>query len=112
MAVSWKQLASGVAIGTASTMVVTAPSQTQVQFDAASVYNSAGSAVNVQLYLLPSGGSPSTAALITSKNVPSLGSLFLADVVNHKLEPGGILYAIAGATGCTVNVSGKWYVPQ
>lgn len=110
MATIWKELVKGTALTGTSALMYTAPALTSATIQAASATNPTAGAVAVNIFLVPVGQSVGAAYRILSQNVPAGATANLSAIVNHKLEPGAMLYA--DGNGMNLTVSGAEYVPN
>ena len=110
MATIWKELVKGTALTATPALMYTAPVLTSATIQAASVTNGTAGAVAANVYLVPVGQTAGAAYRILSQNVPAGATANLSAIVNHKLEPGAMLYA--DGDGMNLTVSGAEYVPN
>lgn len=110
MATTWKELVKGTALTGTSALMYTAPVLTSTSIQAAAVTNPTAGAVTVNIFLVPVGQSVGAAYRILSQNVAAASTANLSSIVNHKLEPGAMLYADGNGTNLTI--SGAEYVPN
>lgn len=93
----------------AGTLVYTAPTGITTLLKCLDLTNTAATALTVSVYLVPSGGTASTAnVLCYSVLVPPAGQYQWTGT--QILEPGGFIQAIASASGITINAAGGEYV--
>ena len=104
MTVTARRFASATLSGVAATYY-TVPALTKGVVKNVNVCNSTGGAVNLTLYLVPSGGSPdATNILISARSVAAGGVDRCPEVVNQVLEAGATLQALGN--GMTIVASG------
>ena len=93
------------AITTSAVTLYTVPAATRTYLKDINVCNTTGSAVNVNIYLVPAGGTASTAnALVYSYSVAADSFFHWSGV--QVLLPGQTLQVSASATGTTIMASG------
>lgn len=110
MAANWKELVKGTALTGTSALMYTAPALTSTAIQAASATNGTAGAVAVNVFLVPVGQSVGAAYRILSQTVLAGGTANLSAIVNHKLEPGAMIYA--DGNGLNLTISGTEYVPN
>ncbi len=110
MATLWKELVKGTGLTGTSALVYTAPNLTYAAIQAATATNATAGAVAVNVFLVPVGQSVGAAYRILNQNVPAGTTANLSAIVNHKLEPGAMLYA--DGNGLNLTISGTEYVPN
>lgn len=100
MAVTPKSLAlndqiSGTAAGSTDTLYTA--SNVTAQIDAFTVTNTDASAVNINLFILPSGTAATSVDPII-KSVPANSQVIVSEIIGHKIPKDGSLQAFAGTT--------------
>jgi hypothetical protein len=110
MATVWKELVKGTNLTGTSALVYTAPSLTSATIQAAAITNPTAGAVVVNIFLVPVGQSVGASYRILSQIIPAASTGNLSAIVNHKLEPGAMLYA--DGNGMSLTISGAEYVPN
>lgn len=77
------------------------------QIRKATAFNNSGSAVTVDIYILPSGGSASSTEPIVSKSVGMATTVSLSELEGHVVPDGGRIQAFAGTANVIfVSLSG------
>jgi hypothetical protein len=110
MSVSIKQLVAndqitGITDATVDTMYTA--SNLTAQINAATVHNSDVSAVDISVYILPSGVAATAVDPVAVQNIAAGESEVLADLIGHVVPKDGTLVAFAGTTNVLrVTVSG------
>lgn len=108
--IKYRELIPSQVLTAVATVYYTAPASTQAAIHQATASNPTGAAVVVNLYKVPSAGTPAVANRIGSRIVPAGGTVTLFDAINHKIEPGTSL--AADGLGCGISVSGVEFVPD
>ena len=93
------------AITTSAVTIYTVPASTRAMVKSIIIANTTGSAVNVTVNLVPSGGSAGTGNQIIPAVALSGNSVFQLDTA-QVMNTGDFISVIAGATGCTITISG------
>lgn len=105
MAIVPKSLFSGT-ISTTLQVLYTAPSLTTSAIRAANVHNGTASAVSVEFRINPAGGGDIT---IVNQSVGAGLSAPVTDILNHILEPGGMISALTVGGDVSAVLSGLEY---
>ena len=110
MAIIPKRLVDGSQIAASATTYYTA-TNVKTRIDALSLTNTAATAINVTIYLVPSGGSASDSNIVLdARSVPAGGTYIPPGVIGQWIEAGGTLRAFASsATSVTLVASGVEY---
>lgn len=105
-----RRLIEGTQVDTTATSYYASPSNTKTLIQNLTFSNTSASAVTVTVYLAPSGaGTPAADAttLRKTKTVASGDTWVCSEAINHVLEAGDAIYALAGAaTSITIMASG------
>lgn len=105
MALSYKVLVKGAALGATAGQVYEAATLTYATISAVSVNNPTGAPVTFELFL---GTTASNATRIVTKSVPAGAAIPISEAIGHKVEPGMRLFGIGN--GMFLTVSGSEYV--
>lgn len=92
-----------------ATTEYTVPASTTTTIDSFTVTNSTGGAVNITVYLVPSGGSAGPSNVIVSAQAISAGATtVLSSLANQTLSTGDFISVFASAaTSLTIRASGR-----
>jgi hypothetical protein len=110
MAITWKEMVKAATLTGTSVSLYTAPALASGTIQAATVYNSTGAAIQVNIYKVPPGLAADATTMICTRSVPAGAVVQANEAINHKLQSGTQIFA-SGA-GLTLNVSGVEYVPE
>jgi len=86
-----------------STLVYTIPTVDDAVITKAEAFNYSTSNATIEINIVQSGGSVADTNKYVSKTVPSGTGLILSDIINHGLNTGDAIYAIAG-TASSINL--------
>lgn len=103
MAVNWKTLYQGVLTGTPAA-VYSPGAALQGAIHAASIWNPTAGALQLDVYLVPNGGSAADATRIAKVSVPATTAVPVSDIINHKVVNPSALYA--AGNGMTLTITG------
>lgn len=103
-----KRLIDAARPGVAAAVAYTAPEKTRVLIKRFAACNPTAAAVSLTAYLVPAGGTASSAnALISARSIAAGATLNAAELTNQVLEPGGSIYLLATtAAALVVHASG------
>lgn len=110
MTLAAKRLVPGSVLTTANVAYYTCPTGLTAVVQKATLCNTTSSAILVNVFLVPTGGSPTTENQILSNySLAAQTTVSLRDALNgHVIEAGGKLYAAAAVPGgVTLMVSGE-----
>ncbi|PZX29472.1 hypothetical protein C7416_104477 [Cupriavidus phytorum] len=94
MSIIWKPLVAGTLLTATADLYYTATgSNVTATITQASLYNKTAAAVDVFIYLVPSGGSAGDPTTVVKKNVAAGASASVPELIDHKLANGGKIYA-------------------
>ena len=86
-----------VMLGTSAAVLYTAPANTTARFSSVTLTNQATDARKVSVYLVKAGGAPETKNRIVAPYVLAPGEAWTCPHLNHNLNPGDTLQALADA---------------
>lgn len=107
---TWKKLSTGALLTGTAASVYEAPAGTYATIQAASCSNDSGGVVDLNVYIVPSGGSAGVDNLIVRKSVADIKSVPLYELLNYKLEPGDEIFA--DGDGAYLNIAGVESFPD
>lgn len=85
-----------------------APSSTNTIVDKFTAYNSSGGPVDLSIYIMRNGASPSNANIVTKQTVATLTTLDLTEIQNHVLGPTDSIHVLASAgSAISIRASGR-----
>lgn len=105
MTITWKTLAQVTLTGSIASVYAPPDSATRASVSAAQLYNPTGGAVVVDIYLMPSSGTPGDANKIDRITVPAGESKTVFGLINQKVNPLGSIRA--SGSGVVLTISGS-----
>lgn len=103
MAVNWRTLYQGV-LGASAAAIYSPGAKLQGSVQAASVWNPTAAAVELNLYIVPTGGNAGDTTRVVQVSVPAATAIPVTDLINHKIVNPSALYA--DGDGVTLTISG------
>lgn len=110
MAVQWKELVAGATLTGSLASIYESAGATYTAIHAASINNPTNAVVQVDIHIVPAGGSAGPANRVAVKNVLPETTGQAPELVNHKLEPGARIFAVGN--GAFITISGATSVPN
>lgn len=91
----------------AQTTFYTCPASTTALIDKFGIMNTTAGPITVSVNLVAASGAAAATNLIVTRQIAAAATYNFPEVVGHVLATGQLISCIAGATGCTIRVSGR-----